>query len=811
MSAQAKIIFRNVVKVARNSGQLNKQIKKIEDKVIDQGLKLIEEAGIDPTLLPIDIRSVLRGESPSLDTSQLLTPEVICSAPLLTPEQKEETTRKIEETKIEIEDIYTTTQALKQQTLNLTNPIIKLQESTNGIANSVEATSNIIELLKVLAVPVSAPPGIGIPTGVLNTFSSTLVSLSDLVKAAASDLRTIPNALSIMTGTINQTISSLNSLNLILDPFVQLLTMVKSVVDLQDQCPLVSQDDLDALKAELLSNISGTLAQADLFEGIVGDDLEARLKIDAENPFFYKNFRFILENEPDNPYFFPSRRINMTRANSAGFNDGIGGGGSVTIYNINPSTNPDLPEGSYSYASSLPILVAEGKFAVDVYTNNITSFEAPQFRENIQFISDAATDIGNLSEEEIQAYADALGYSVEDLVNANPLPNYIRYGDLYVNLNSSPTDVEYGVDRLVQDGSYAFGSGLKISSYIVSGVIQVNKPITLRLRTFGGSGSPVDNNPRFTESLLTVKRSAAIQDDVNPFTGKLKGFDQSVINEFVEEYGQSQLNALQDIYIASQEITGEFSNLIAAQPNNEFLGELAGLNYVQRLRYITGNWFGGKLWGDDWGDQSRSQSLRDTVNIIFRKTQQLLYNENLLYLSKQLYGFSRENDAGYSLNQIRRILRVDRYYVNYGYFNNHNMYWNARRKSSGENLDRNVNGQTGDKVTVLYMFTYALGQLISQYESLYGDRTEYTNGSWLTPGTGTPLIPSIIGQDNEDVTVVIQESQLAGVGQEINENVGSLSILGTYTYDLEIIDSNPGIGGPASNYPTNYAKLEIRD
>ena len=637
MSAQAKIIFRNVVKVARNSGQLNKQIKKIEDKVIDQGLKLIEEAGIDPTLLPIDIRSVLRGESPSLDTSQLLTPEVICSAPLLTPEQKEETTRKIEETKIEIEDIYTTTQALKQQTLNLTNPIIKLQESTNGIANSVEATSNIIELLKVLAVPVSAPPGIGIPTGVLNTFSSTLVSLSDLVKAAASDLRTIPNALSIMTGTINQTISSLNSLNLILDPFVQLLTMVKSVVDLQDQCPLVSQDDLDTLKAELLSNISGTLAQADLFEGIVGDDLEARLKIDAENPFFYKNFRFILENEPDNPYFFPSRRINMTRANSAGFNDGIGGGGSVTIYNINPSTNPDLPEGSYSYASSLPILVAEGKFAVDVYTNNITSFEAPQFRENIQFISDAATDIGNLSEEEIQAYADALGYSVEDLVNANPLPNYIRYGDLYVNLNSSPTDVEYGVDRLVQDGSYAFGSGLKISSYIVSGVIQVNKPITLRLRTFGGSGSPVDNNPRFTESLLTVKRSAAIQDDVNPFTGKLKGFDQSVINEFVEEYGQSQLNALQDIYIASQEITGEFSNLIAAQPNNEFLGELAGLNYVQRLRYITGNWFGGKLWGDDWGDQSRSQSLRDTVNIIFRKTQQLLYNENLLYLSKQLY------------------------------------------------------------------------------------------------------------------------------------------------------------------------------
>ena len=66
MSAQAKIIFKNIVKVARESGALEKQITNIENKIIDQGLKLIEEAGIDTTLLPIDIRAVLRGESLNL-------------------------------------------------------------------------------------------------------------------------------------------------------------------------------------------------------------------------------------------------------------------------------------------------------------------------------------------------------------------------------------------------------------------------------------------------------------------------------------------------------------------------------------------------------------------------------------------------------------------------------------------------------------------------------------------------------------------------------------------------------------------------
>ena len=36
-------------------------------------------------------------------------------------------------------------------------------------------------------------------------------------------------------------------------------------------------------------------------------------------------------------------------------------------------------------------------------------------------------------------------------------------------------------------------------------------------------------------------------------------------------------------------------------------------------------------------------------------------------------------------------------------------------------------------------------------------------------------------------------------------------MLGTYTYDLEIIDSRPLAGGEPFNYPTNYTSFTIED
>ena len=861
MSAQSKITFKAIVKVARESGALDKEITKIENKVIDKGLELIEEAGIDPTLLPIDVRALLRGETPRVDTSKLLAPEVICAMPQLTPQQKETTTRTINNAREEVENIFTTTNAIKEQTMALTLPIISLQQSASSVATTVESISTLLEVLKKLAVPTASPPGVGIPTGVLNTFSSTIGSLSDLIKAAAVDIRVIPNALGIMTATINTTITGLNGLNQVLDPFLKVLTMVKSVVDLQDQCPLLDQSDINNVQSLLLSNITGNLAQADLFSGL-GDGLEESLQPNSPNPFFYKSFRFTLENEDPNPYSFPSRRIRCERQNSIGFTDfetkpigsnerakTIPGGGKVIIYNINELTNPTLDVGAYSYASSIPVLVAEGKFAVDTYTNNIKLFSAPVFRENVEKISGNFQYVWDLTGAELENALTQLGFnSLEELLDseyagAQALPSFIVYGGTRVNLNSSPTDVEYGADALVQDGSYTGGTGISLSSYIQSGTIQVNQPINLRLQTFGGTGNPVPNpggnpnpTPRFTESLLTIKRSAAIQDDVNPFTGRIEGFgDDGAVKEFVEEYGQGALEILGNVYATAEEITGEFSS-------NPDVSPLANLSFIDRLKYVYDTWFG--VNGETQRDKSNAN--RNRIDTLFTKSQQLLYNENVLWLSKRLFGNKDENANIRTEKFKNTVLRLDGKIasdiaigqdLSYGFYNdldgdgayssgegvsintvnkayattNENWYWTARLNSSSEELNRAVSGRGNAKAATLGMLYFGLRQFVAKYIELYGDRTEYNNGAWISPSSGLPLIPGNVGPDNEDIIVALQETQIAGVNQEINQIVGSLDILGTYTYDLEIIDSIPAIGGPDTNYPTNYTFLTVED
>ena len=65
--------------------------------------------------------------------------------------------------------------------------------------------------------------------------------------------------------------------------------------------------------------------------------------------------------------------------------------------------------------------------------------------------------------------------------------------------------------------------------------------------------------------------------------------------------------------------------------------------------------------------------------------------------------------------------------------------------------------------------------------------------------------------DNPDIVVALQATQIANRNERINEEVGGLDLLGTYTYDLEIIGSIPEEGGPKENYPTNFTFFQIED
>lgn len=111
------VIVRNLGKVAKDTSKLNGVIDGIKDKIVDKGLELVEESGIDTSQLPVDIPQYLRGESPTLPSANELTnPETICNMPALTPQQLENTTRLVNQAQIEVEQIYATTTSLTKIT-----------------------------------------------------------------------------------------------------------------------------------------------------------------------------------------------------------------------------------------------------------------------------------------------------------------------------------------------------------------------------------------------------------------------------------------------------------------------------------------------------------------------------------------------------------------------------------------------------------------------------------------------------------------------------------------------------------------------
>jgi len=823
-----RVALRQVVTVAKNSDRLKKSIKDMKGKVIDKGLEIVQKSGIDINNLPIDVRAALRGEGINLDTSKLLTPEVICAQPLMTLQQKEENTRLLNAATEQITNIYATTNTIKETVLSLQEPVVSLQTKVQPVSNTINTISDVVQIIKLLPIPTSTPPGAGVPLSVPNTFSSTLISLSGLLEKAKSNISLIPTATSTLVNLLNSITLPLNRLNLVIDPFINILGMVKAVINLQDACPLVTQGDIINQKNQLVNNIAGSLITIDTaFATGLDNVLEERLTPNAANPYIYKNFIFVAENNPVQEFSFPSRRIKAIRPNSTGIQDGIGGSGEIIVYNNNPTTNPELEEGAYSFASNVNVLILEAKFAVDVYTNNIEIWTPPQVRDQVSGSSGVVID--RTDPEYRQAYFDTFGFfpKPNSIYDSEPLPSFIRYGGISVNLNNSPTDIEYGANSLVSgnfgDGGdlssnvYLPESGLNITSFIQSGTIQVNRPVTINMSTFGGIGSSNETGG-FTNALLTIKRSFGIQDDINPYTGKLKFVDLDnegdldFLPNFEEKYGGNAVNLIQSLYQTFTESTLDTSKY-PMQIN------LNDLSYAEKLEYVKTNFLGDNGEYRYGANQSnRPDGIYQLVYGLFAKTKPLLYNEQVLWLTKRMYGYryqvDRGNDGDASRDYVRKVLEQGQ--VKGSTLGNPNgginWYLAAQRNAYGE-YRQSVESAWEKASTMAMLWEFWSKQIQPLYNKLFNVQTDpsYNGGAWVGGATSIPIIPTNVTADNPDIVISLEANQIAAKNERVNEEVGTLDLLGTYTYDLEIIDSIPSTGGPEENYPTNFTFFEIKD
>lgn len=801
--AIGKVIIKQLAKVAKDSGKLDNAIDKIKEKVISKGLELVEESGIDSSQLPVNIHQYLRGES-ATQSPQLSTPDNVCAMPALTAQQAENTIRLINKAQIEIEKIYETTNNIKSTLLSIQTPINTLSNSIQPIETVITSVDVAVKTIKLIPIPTSVPPGIGIPTSILTTLSSVLDGLDKLLTIAKANVKMISPTLGVMTNLINGTVAKLNGIDGIIDPFLKTLTFIKQTAELRPSCPDVTQEDIDNIKDELLNNIQGNLALAQQISNpfaISDADLEEQLQANSDPGFIYKNFKFVLEYEPNNEFSFPPRRIRCTRTNSTGYYDDIEGGGSIQIFNVNLQTNPYLTEGSYSYSANIRILVEEAKFAVDNYTNNITLWVAPQIRENVSGSSGTFVPTDDITY--LEAYEATFGFLPSP--TNQPLPNYIRYGNYRVELNSSPTSIESGADRLLGEGG---SSGEMITSYIQSGTIQVNKPVDIRMKTFGGTGNPSDAyTTGYTEALLTIKRSFSIQDNIDPFTGRVEGFDQDAIDTFVSEHESWSIPILDSVYETMMEVTGEFTG----EFNPQGLAILSQGTFKERLEYLVADEFrfeNGDFFADNIPD--------NIVNRLYDKAEPLLYNEALTSLSNKLYtnldllsaipgDYTSGHKIGTILYGADEIIRGVEDSNSFYALNEFNWYKSAQQFNSAQNKSLSHH----KKIATLFMFLLGFKQFLQTYQNLYGNRTDYNNGAWVGAASTLPIIPTQVGERNDDITISLQKIQLVNRNQTISEIVGSLSLLGTYTYDLEIIDSLPAVGGFETGYPTNYTEFYI--
>ena len=147
---------------------------------------------------------------------------------------------------------------LKDQLIELQKPVNTLNNSIGGVTTTVNTISGIITTIKALPFPV-AVAGVGIPANILTIYSATLDSMDKLLSVAKSNLKTIPKAISIMAKTLNTTIEKVNELALVLPPLLTFLQLTKSIVELQDNCPNITQASLDDVKNDLFNNTWGDI------------------------------------------------------------------------------------------------------------------------------------------------------------------------------------------------------------------------------------------------------------------------------------------------------------------------------------------------------------------------------------------------------------------------------------------------------------------------------------------------------------------------------------------------------------------------
>jgi hypothetical protein len=384
------VVIKQVVKVAKDTGKLETSLSLMEEKLKAQGVKVIEKAGIDPSVLPFDLNQLLEGkiENPG----QFLSPESICSLPPLTESQKTNAEKEVENTLISLNNIIENKNKIASALQTIKIPLTTLATTSQTLDGIISTVKVAIQVIKAIPVPTAIIPpqigGIGVPINVLTILSDSLDQLDKLLTMGQGVTKSVPILSRAVLNMISTIINKLNGLDNIIQPVITTVQIVQTVSKVGDQCPILDQGSIDevttAISQAVITSVAASGDNSSLDVNTSSDEaLTNSLQANASPGVIYNGFRLTLESNPDNPYSFPQRRISATRdfakdPNVTYFAGGIiktvtgvsnpSALGVVTIYNA-PANEP---QGRYSYSASTQILFEEMKYAIDIYMLNVT-------------------------------------------------------------------------------------------------------------------------------------------------------------------------------------------------------------------------------------------------------------------------------------------------------------------------------------------------------------------------------------------------------------------------------------------------------
>ena len=381
--SQAKQITKAFTNMVKDSDRVRDAVDQQKDKLLKESLNVLKKAGIDPAALPFDPIAVLNGNFPN--PQSLLNSSIICSIPIISPDKIEAANNVIDSVKETFSTVIENTNKLKSALVDIQTPLASIQTTGDTLLNLANTLSNVIMVIKAIPIPTAfGAPAVALPVKVLTILSSTLIKLDKKVSIAKGTISLIPPMINRISGILNEVIEKVSSLEQALQPALTMLSLVKSAIDLAPQCPDIPPEDIQAVVDET----TGTLTEALLSSGdssLLAVNVDNELELLNSFPFSYKGFLLELENNPDNTFPFPSRRIKGTRDFTADPDEGSGGfslkGKNSPIGKIIIFNDPAWGSNRFSFSTSLSVLVKEINFKIDSYLKGVIPIALPSVTE----------------------------------------------------------------------------------------------------------------------------------------------------------------------------------------------------------------------------------------------------------------------------------------------------------------------------------------------------------------------------------------------------------------------------------------------